>query len=90
MNYDEDKVDETILALLWLTRWEDEGPTDELSVMRTWKGHDFDHMNRLHEKGYISDPRSKAKSVILTKKGRERAEKLFRERFETEKPTDDS
>jgi hypothetical protein len=87
MDYDEDKVDETILALLWLTRWED-GP-DEHSVLRTWKGHDFRHMNRLHDQGYISDPRSKAKSVILTEKGRTRAEELFREVF-GEDPPDES
>jgi len=79
MEYDKDEVDATILALLWLTSWEEEGPTEELR--RTWKGHDFTHMNRLHEKGYISDPCSKAKSVMLTDKGRKRAEALFRERF---------
>lgn len=88
MNYDEDKVDATILALLWLTRWED--GSGDLSVLRTWKGHDFRHMNRLHDKGYISDPRSKAKSVILTEKGQERAEELFRELFGTEEEPDES
>lgn len=88
MDYDKDKVDKTILALLWLTRWED-GSGDH-SVLRTWKGHDFGHMNRLHDKGFISDPRSKAKSVILTEKGRERAEELFRERFGTEDQSSDS
>ena len=88
MNYDEDEVDEAILALLWLTRWEDD--SGGLSVLRTWKGHDFKHMNRLHEKGYISDPRSKTKSVVLTEKGREWAEKLFRERFGTADDSDDA
>lgn len=88
MDYDEDKVDETILALLWLTRWKD-GSGDH-SVLRTWKGHDFEHMNRLHDKDFISDPRSKAKSVVLTEKGRERAEELFRELFGTEDQSSDS
>jgi hypothetical protein len=88
MDYDADKVDRTILALLWLTRWEDN--SGDFSVLRTWKGHDFEHMNRLHEKGYISDPRSQAKSVVLTEKGREQAEDLFHELFGMEEPSDES
>jgi hypothetical protein len=32
---------------------------------RAWKGFDWETMNRLYEKGYISDPRSKAKSVAM-------------------------
>ena len=51
MDYDEDKVDETILALLWLTAWETDVSVDDRPVMQTWKGHDFTHMNRLHDKG---------------------------------------
>jgi Mn-dependent DtxR family transcriptional regulator len=47
-------------------------------------------MNRLHDKGYIADPRSKAKSVVLTKKGRERAEELFWKLFGEESPPDES
>ena len=31
-------------------------------------------MDRLHEKGFISDPKSKAKSLIMTEKGQEVAE----------------
>ncbi len=34
-------------------------------------------MNRLHEKGYISNPKSKAKSVGVTAEGRRKAEELF-------------
>lgn len=79
MKYDKDKIDETILALLWLTKWKD--GTGDHSVLRTWKGQDFEHMNRLHDKGYISDPRSKAKSVVFTEEGRERSRELFHELF---------
>lgn len=89
MEYDQEKVDETILALLWLTRWEDDSGGH--SVLRTWKGQDFHHMNRLHEKGYISDPRSKAKSVVFTEEGRERSEEVFHELFGAEvESTDDA
>jgi hypothetical protein len=53
MEYDKEKVDEMMLALLWLTMF-DEGPGT-----RAWKGYDWEHMNRLHEKGYIDNPRRK-------------------------------
>jgi len=36
---------------------------------RTWNGFDWDAMDRLHERGYISDPRSKAKSVVFSEEG---------------------
>ena len=57
MNYDEDKVDEAVLALLYLTLHEG---------TRAWKGHDWDALDRLHKKGMILDPVGKAKSVVLT------------------------
>jgi len=34
-------------------------------------------MNRLHEKGYISNPIGKAKSVTFTEEGLREAERLF-------------
>ena len=75
MKYDEDKVDKTVLALLHLTSWEEQG------FVRAWKGHDWDALNRLHEKGYIGNPVGKAKSVALTEEGKARAEELFRKLF---------
>ncbi len=66
--YDREKVDEMVLALLWLTV-EGDG--------RAWKSHDWNALDRLHERGYISDPKSKAKSVLLTDKGERRARELF-------------
>ena len=47
MKLDPEKIDRAVLALLSLGLHEDN---------RTWKGFDWDAMNRLHEKGYISDP----------------------------------
>jgi Domain of unknown function (DUF6429) len=38
----------------------------------------WDAMDRLHAKGMISEPRSKAKSVTLTDEGRAEAERLFK------------
>jgi uncharacterized protein DUF6429 len=75
MEYDKDKVDEMVLALLFLTMFE-----DKLS-QRAWKSHDWDAMDRLHKKGYISDPKSKAKSVVVTQNGARRAKGLFELHF---------
>jgi Mn-dependent DtxR family transcriptional regulator len=49
--------------------------------VRAWKSHDWDVMDRLHAKGYISDPKSQAKSVVMTEEGERRAQKLFGQHF---------
>ena len=48
---------------------------------RSWKTHDWDVLNRLHESGYIDDPGSKAKSVMLTDEGAEQSKWLFEKHF---------
>jgi hypothetical protein len=75
MEYDEDKIDDAVLALLFLTVWSDR------TVRRAWKGHDWAALDRLYRKGYIGDPKGKAKSVVLTEEGHARAEELFRQLF---------
>lgn len=50
---------------------------------RAWKGISWDLMDRWHGRGWIDDPRSKAKSVVLTDEGVARARELLRERFTT-------
>jgi hypothetical protein len=72
MELDTDKIDDAVLALLRL------GLHDGC---RVWKGFDWDAMDRQYEKGYITDPRGKAKSVIFTDEGQERAECLLEELF---------
>lgn len=49
---------------------------------RAWKGFDWDTMNRLYEKNYISNPVGKAKSVGVTIEGLKKAKEYFREHFE--------
>ncbi|QEP30597.1 DUF6429 family protein [Pukyongiella litopenaei] len=71
MEIDTDRIDEVVLGLLWLTLHDDR---------RAWKGHDWDVMNRLYERGMIYDPVNKAKSVVLTDEGLAKAEQLFRGR----------
>ena len=70
------QIDDAVLALLHLTSFR-EG-SKMFRVTRAWKGHDWEALNRLHAKGYISNPVGKAKSVMLSKEGKRRAEELFR------------
>ena len=72
MALDTDKIDEAVLALLFLTRHDH---------WRAWKGFDWDALSRLHDKGMIADPVNKAKSVVFTEEGLKCAEELFRAMF---------
>ena len=72
MDIDTKKIDETVLALLYLTLHDG---------ARAWKGFDWDAMNRLYEQGFISNPVGKAKSVLLTDKGLQESERLFSKLF---------
>lgn len=72
MEIDTDKIDETVLALLHLTLHDG---------VRAWKSFDWESMNRLHDKGFISNSVGKAKSVVLTGEGLRELERLFNELF---------
>jgi hypothetical protein len=72
MDINTEKVDEAVLALLYLGLHE----TD-----RAWKSFDWDAMERLHEKGYITSPISKAKSIAFTEAGLKESERLFTRLF---------
>jgi hypothetical protein len=68
-----DRIDDCVLALLLLGRHDGQ---------RVWKSFDWAAMERLHEKSLISNPAGRAKSVVLTDAGLDKAERLFRELFE--------
>lgn len=68
-----DKLDDTALALLYLTLHDG---------CRAWKGMDWGVLGRLHAKGMILDPVGKVKSVVFTEEGQERAKALFEKMFE--------
>jgi len=68
---DADKLAEAALALLSLT----------LHDGRVWKALDWDLMNLLHKKGWIADPVSKTKSVIMTDEGQELARQFLAKHF---------
>jgi hypothetical protein len=70
---DTDKIDDAVLALLYLTLH---------GGVRAWKGFDFQVMDRLHDKGMIHDPVGKVKSVVLTEEGLRRSKQLFETMFE--------
>jgi hypothetical protein len=72
MALDSDRIDDTVLALLYLTLHDQ---------CRAWKGFDWDTLSRLHEKGMIDNPVSEAKSVALTPDGLRRSNELFEAMF---------
>jgi len=77
MEFNEKKVDEAVLALMHLSASAEKGGLGS----RTWKGYDWETLNRLHEQGHISNPKTKAKSVILTAASARLAEDLFNKYF---------
>jgi hypothetical protein len=75
MEIDWKKVDDVTLALMHLTTFDDHG------AHRSWKGYDWDVLGRLHDAGFIANPDSKAKSVVLTDEGVQRSRELFERLF---------
>ena len=75
MEYDKDKIDDMVLALLYLTTFDDSGRK------RAWKDYDWDALQRLYEKGYINDPKSKARSIVLSEEGAKKSDELFSKYF---------
>jgi hypothetical protein len=76
-NLNHDKLGEAALAILGLTAFRDH------HVVRAWKGMDWDLLDVLYEKGWIADPKSKAKSVVLTDEGAQLAQELLQRHFGT-------
>ena len=69
---DADKIAEVALALLSLTLHDDD---------RVWKGLDWSIMHLLFERGWISDPKSKTKSVRLSSDAQRLASELLVKHF---------
>jgi hypothetical protein len=72
-NVDWGGVDEAALAIMLLGLH---------GGWRTWKGYDWGILNRLYERGFITDPKRKTKSVIFTEEGLEESQRLFKKLFE--------
>jgi hypothetical protein len=69
---DLNKIDGATLALLLLGRHDG---------ARVWKSFDWDVLDRLHQAGYISNPKTPARSIVLTEEGEQLAQAHFRELF---------
>ncbi len=72
MKYDDQKISEVVLALLGVFEFENG---------RVWKRIEFSVMDKLFEKGYISDPKGKSESVYLTEQGLQLAKELAKKYF---------
>jgi hypothetical protein len=71
VDIDQEKIESMVLALLHLTTFKDR------FGLRAWKGHDWQVLDSLHAKGYISNPASKAKSIAFTEEGAKLSKELF-------------
>ena len=74
-NLNQDKLSEAALALLALSAFRDH------QVVRAWKGMDWDLLDVLYRKGWIADPKGKAKSVVFTDEGARLAQDFLTRHF---------
>lgn len=72
MNLDDTKIEDAVLALLAVFSFDNGW---------SWKNFDFDVMDRLHQKGFIFDPKRRTKSVGLTDEGLARGLEIARVLF---------
>ena len=79
-DFNRDKVDEVVLALMYLTLHDS---------YRAWKSFDWEVLDRLYEKGWIENPGSKAKLVVLTEEGLTQSVRLFQHHFGVANETED-
>lgn len=74
-DYDRKKVDEIVLALLYLSLHRDNGRWKAMKTL------DRSALDRLYEKGVIQDPTARTREIILTEDGRKLAEEFFAKHF---------
>jgi Domain of unknown function (DUF6429) len=71
------KLEQVVLALFQMNLSDDSG-------RRAWKSLPWSVMDSLHQKGYISDPATKNKSVWLSEEGAKLSKELFEKLFAPE------
>ena len=79
MEIDQEKFDEIVLALLFHNSWTEK--IGQVNVFQAWKSLDWEALSRLSEKGLISNPKGKAKSLVITDEGYRLAQELFEKHF---------
>ena len=72
MEIDHDKIDEAVLALMWLTLHDG---------CRAWRSFDWDATDRLYQKGLIRGQANKAEPVVLTDEGLQKSAEIFKALF---------
>jgi hypothetical protein len=72
---DREKLSEAALAILGLTAHGDH------HIVRAWKGMDWDLLDLLFEKGWIDDPKGKARSVVFTEEGARLSDEFLAKHF---------
>ena len=77
-NVDQEKLSQAALAILGLNAFDDH------DVVRAWKGMDWGLLDALFEKGWIANPKGKAKSVVLTADGARLAREFLMKHFGSE------
>jgi hypothetical protein len=73
---DVEKLAEVALALLSLSSFTDHG------TPRAWKGLDWDVLDLLHQRGWIENPKGRARSVVFTDLGRRLAGESLAKHFQ--------
>ena len=71
----QDKLSEAALAILGLNAFR------KNQVVRAWKGMDWDLLDVLYQKGWIADPKGKARSVVFTDEGARLAQDFLTRHF---------
>jgi hypothetical protein len=79
----EARIDEAVLALLYLGHWIER----QNKVARAWKSFDWSAMERLHDKGLISNPVGKSKCVVLSDQGLSQAKRAHDALFGSDLPS---
>ena len=79
MEIDQDKFDEIVLALLFHNSWTEK--IGQVTVFQAWKSLDREALSRLCEKGLIGNPKSQAKSLVITDEGYRMAQELYGKHF---------
>lgn len=73
----EEQIKELTLLLAYLTSWNDKDRLTKIENVKSWKGYDFNILNKLHEEEYIYQE-NKKKYFIWEEKGISEAEKLMK------------
>lgn len=76
MDIDAEKLEQTVLALLYFNSFD-----DKPGGKRAWKGFPWSVMDQLHERVTFPIQPTKNKSVWLSEKGAKLAEELFEKLF---------